>query len=176
MMRNLAVLMALLALAGAAQASKPKTVADFVIANKNKGYGILLEAVLAADKAVLDTLSNPDLKATVFAPNDKAFERLLKELHISKKALLKNKKLVTNVLLYHVLGAPVYSKDLKTRQTVQTLLSGKNGTLKITKKPRHGVPVVRLYTTSGGNAKVTAADIKVGKPVIHAINRVLIPK
>lgn len=53
--------------------------------------------MLAADKAILDTLSNPELEATVFAPNDKAFERLLKDLKLSKEELLKDKALVTQV-------------------------------------------------------------------------------
>ena len=39
-----------------------------VIANKGKGLGILLEAVLAADPSILKALSDPKLKATVFAP------------------------------------------------------------------------------------------------------------
>lgn len=68
-----------------------------VISLKDKGFGILLEAVLAADKSILETLSNPRLEATVFAPDDKAFQRLLKDLHISKRDLLKNKELLTQV-------------------------------------------------------------------------------
>lgn len=176
-MRAAALLVALLAIAGTASAAEPKSVADVVISLKDKGFGVLLEAVLAADKAILDTLSNPELEATVFAPDDKAFVRLLKELGLTKEELLKDKALVTQVLLYHVLGVPVPSSALKIRQTVQTLLEGETGLLKITKKFNHRLheTVVRLYTTSGGTAKVTQADIKVGKSYIHAINRVLVP-
>ncbi|KAL4431141.1 hypothetical protein ABPG75_006397 [Micractinium tetrahymenae] len=176
-MRAAAILVALLALTGTALAAEPKSVADVVISLKDKGYGILLEAVLAADKSILDALSNPKLEATVFAPDDKAFALLLKQLRISKEDLLKNKALLTQVLSYHVLGVPVPSSALKIRQTVQTLLEGKTGLLKITKKFNHRLhqTVVRLYATSGGTAKVVQADIKVGKSYIHAINRVLVP-
>lgn len=44
-------------------------------------------------------------------------------------------------------------------QTVQTLLEGETGLLKITKKFNHRLheTVVRLYTTSGGTAKASGA-------------------
>lgn len=78
-------------------ASLPSPAPSAVISLKDKGFGVLLEAVLAADKAILDTLSNPELEATVFAPDDKAFVRLLKELGLTKEELLKDKALVTQV-------------------------------------------------------------------------------
>ncbi|PSC76641.1 fasciclin [Micractinium conductrix] len=158
------------------------SVAAFVIANKNKGFGILLEAVLAADASVVETLSKPDLVATVFAPDDNAFRVLLKDLQLTKEELLANKDLLIAVLSYHVIGAKVTKKDLKELQVVQTLLAGETGELKIIKawehKGRHWVQNVRLETTSGSKSLVKAADVIVGKngaAVIHAVNRVLIP-
>lgn len=172
--KSFAFVAVVLALAGAAQATKYKTVADAVIANKDKGLGILLEVVLAADPAVLKTLSDKKLKATVFAPTDDAFAALLEAVNLSKEELLKEKDLLTTVLTYHVLnGAAVRSSQLKAKQYVQTLLAGKPGKLTITKS-KHGV--VKLFTTSGGKSRVVTPDIRAGRSVIHVIDRVLIPK
>lgn len=172
----LAAAVLLLALTSSAEA-KPKSVAELVTDLKDDGFGILLEVVAAADPAILATLSDPKLAATVFAPTDEAFARLLKDLKISKKDLLKQTDLITQVLLYHVVPAPVKSTDLKIRQTVQTALEGKTGLVKITNKYNAHLKeqVVRLYTTSDGTAKVIQADVLAGKSVVHAINRVLIP-
>ncbi|PSC76478.1 fasciclin isoform B [Micractinium conductrix] len=163
---------------------------------RTKGFGHLLEAVLAADASIVETLSKPDLVATVFAPDDYAFRVLLKDLKLTKKELLANKDLLTAVLSYHVIGAKVMKKDLKDVQVVQTLLPGNAGELKITTKTwRAGrqhtghrkVYDVRLETTSGRKSVVTAADITVGRTaaevaigkkgaaVIHVVDRVLIP-
>ncbi|PSC76723.1 fasciclin [Micractinium conductrix] len=161
--------------------SPPRT-ASPLIANKNKGFGILLEAVLAANASIVETLSKPDLVATVFAPDDRAFRVLLKELNVTKEELLDNEDLLTTVLSYHVIGAKVTKKDLKKFQVVQTLLAGEAGELKITKAWEHNYHhfshAVRLETTSGSKSTVKAADIIVGKngdAVIHVVNRVLIP-
>lgn len=178
-----AAILLVLAVAGSADATKgkpkpPATIAEAVAATPE--LSVLLEAVLAADPAVLKALSDPKAKLTVFAPTNDAFVALLAALKISKADLLKDKKLVTDVLLYHALGARVLSSQLKRWQYVQTLLAGKPGVLKITKSSRNHVSTVRLYTTSSGDGpntstRVTKADIKVGKSVVHLINKVLIP-
>ena len=88
------------------------------------------------------------------AAADKAFATLLKNLNMTAAALLADQTLLDSVLEYHVLaGAAVMSFDLKPSQTVQTLLPGSAGKLTI-KKSKSGV---KLMTSSGGMAKVSAA-------------------
>lgn len=171
----LATIVALLA--ASASAKTPKSVADLVIANKNKGFGILLEAVLAADESILAALSNPNLNATVFAPTDKAFTVLLQTLGVSKKALLANTELLNAVLQYHVIGKPIKSNQIPffPGVKVQTLLAGKTGKLSVR---RGKAGIVRLVTTSGSQSAVipSLANLRAGKfAIVHGINRVLVP-
>ncbi|PSC76484.1 fasciclin [Micractinium conductrix] len=191
--KSLLALVALLVAVGAVDANR-SAAADSVAAflKRTKGFGHLLEVVLAANASIVETLSKPDLVATVFAPDDDAFGVLLKDLKLTKKELLANKDLLTAVLSYHVIGAKVMKKDLKDVQVVQTLLPGETGELKITTKAwehtgHRWVYDVRLETTSGRKSVVTAADITVGRTaaeiaigkkgaaVIHVVDRVLIP-
>ncbi|PSC76241.1 beta-Ig-H3 fasciclin [Micractinium conductrix] len=176
-MMRAVLMVALLALAGSASAKTPKSVAELVVSNPGGDFTILLAAIKAADPSILAALSDPKLAATVFAPTDKAFKRLLKALNVSAEDLLKDKDLLTAVLSYHVIGTPVPSSALKIRQWVQTLLKGKTGVVKITDKfsKKYHEQEVRVYTTSGSNAKVILPDIVAGKSVVHVINRVLIP-
>ncbi|KAL4422194.1 hypothetical protein ABPG77_006435 [Micractinium sp. CCAP 211/92] len=173
----LAIAVALLAASASAHAKTPKSVADLVIANKDNGFGILLEAVLAADKSILAALSDPNLKATVFAPTDKAFTVLLKALGVSKKDLLANKELLNTVLKYHVIGKPIKSNQIPFYPgvKVQTLLAGKTGKLSVR---RGKAGIVRLLTTSGSQSAVipSLANIRAGKyAIVHGITRVLVP-
>ncbi|KAL4431375.1 hypothetical protein ABPG75_006631 [Micractinium tetrahymenae] len=187
----LAVSLALLAACAPAHGETPKSVAELVIANENKGFGILLEAVLAADKSILAALSDPNLKATVFAHRcayraavpaaaegpDKAFAVLLKALGVSKAELLANKELLDSVLLYHVIGKPIKSSQIPffPGVKVQTLLAGKAGKLSVR---RGKAGIVRLLTTSGSQSAVIPglANIRAGKSaIVHGINRVLVP-
>lgn len=66
-------------------------------------------------------------------------------------------------LLQHTL-MPWFAVPLAPLQTVQTLLEGRTGKLKITKKFNHRLheTVVRLYTTSGGTAKASSGRTACG--------------
>merc|ERR1712222_154791 len=101
---------------------------------------------------------------TVFAPANAAFAKLPKA---TLKSLLKpkNKGKLVDILTYHVVaGAAVYSKDLKSTQSVKTL-QGQNV---VVKKSSDGV-------TINGKSKVIAADIAATNGVVHVIDTVLMP-
>ena len=82
---------------------KGKTIVDVALAENAKSgeFSILIAALKAADPIVLRTLSGKG-QYTVFAPTDAAFASLLDELGLTAEQLLSDKKLVTNVLIYHV--------------------------------------------------------------------------
>ena len=96
---------------------------------------------------------------TVFAPTDEAFAKIPKA---DLDALLKDKKKLSAVLTYHVVGSKVLAKDIKPGK-VKTV-QGSELTL----------------ATAGGvtvdGAKVTAADIAADNGVIHVIDTVVMPK
>jgi uncharacterized surface protein with fasciclin (FAS1) repeats len=98
---------------------------------------------------------------TVFAPTDEAFAKLPAG---TVEALLKDKKKLTKILLYHVVAGNVMAKDvvkLKTAKTVQ------GSSVKITAKA--GKVMV-------DKANVVKTDIETSNGVIHVIDSVILPK
>ncbi|MCL6510071.1 MAG: fasciclin domain-containing protein [Anaerolineae bacterium] len=120
-------------------------------------------SALVTQAGLGDALKDPKATLTVFAPTDEAFAKLPKEV---TAALLKDKKKLQAVLLYHVLGARVTSKDVMG-------MGGKG-----TPKTLNGAMV--NVTTIGdaiyvNEAKVIKADVPTTNGVIHVIDRVLLP-
>ena len=121
-------------------------------------HNTLETAVIAAD--LVETLNGPG-PFTVFAPTDSAFNNLPDGV---LDALLNDPQgALTDVLLYHVLGAQVLSTDLTDGQTAEAL-NGDNITVTI---DSNGVRI--------NDAFVTTADIVTDNGVVHVIDAVLIP-
>ena len=129
-----------------------------VIVN-SEDHNTLEAAVLAADLA--GTLSG-DGPFTVFAPTDAAFDAL--PAGTVDALLMDPAGDLTDILLYHVLGAEVMSGDLAPTQTVATL----NGD-SIT------VTVDMGMVSINGVAMVIAADVAADNGVVHVIDAVLLP-
>jgi uncharacterized surface protein with fasciclin (FAS1) repeats len=117
-------------------------------------------AVLAADLAGALSAEGP---LTVFAPTDAAFTALMEALEISAEELLAFEGL-TNVLLYHVVGAQALAADLTDGQEITTLLD-QDVTITI-----NGMGVFV------NEAMVTVADIMADNGVVHVIDAVLLPE
>ena len=133
-----------------------RTVVDVIV--ESSDHTILETAVVAADLA--GTLSG-DGPFTVFAPSDDAFAALPDG---TIDALLADPQgLLTDILLYHVLGAEVLSSDLSDGASVTTL-NGQDVTVSINAQ---GVFI--------NDAQVTVADIQTDNGVVHVIDTVLIP-
>jgi uncharacterized surface protein with fasciclin (FAS1) repeats len=137
--------------------ARTQTVVDIVVNSTN--HNTLEAAVIAADLA--GTLSG-DGPFTVFAPTDDAFAALpaglLDELLADPQGAL------TNILLYHVVGATALSTSLSDGQMITTL-QGQDVTV----------------TIDGANvfindAQVTVADVIATNGVVHVINAVLVPQ
>lgn len=119
--------------------------------------------IAAAKAAGLAGVLNSPGHYTVFAPTDAAFAKLPKGT-VEDLLKPKNKHKLRAILLYHVLGKRVYSKDLPHGTIHAKTLNGKS--LRV-RKSAHGVRVNR--------ARVIAADVKASNGVIHVIDRVLLP-
>lgn len=127
----------------------------------------------SADHTTLESLINAaGLNATlsgagnftVFAPTDAAFAALDPSLVATLQGDPTGK--LTKALLYHVLGAEVFSGSLFDGQTANTLLSGQDITVTI-----NGMMQVFI----NGTAQVTAADLDATNGVLHVLNGVLLP-
>jgi len=128
-----------------------------VIVN-SEDHNTLEDAVIAA--SLVETLSGEG-PFTVFAPTDAAFDALPEG---TLEALLAEPAGdLTQILLYHVLGATVLSSDLSDGQTATTL---------------QGTDVTVTINDDGvfiNGAKVTVADIETENGVVHIIDAVLDP-
>jgi transforming growth factor-beta-induced protein len=123
------------------------------IAAQNKNFETLVAAVAGANLA--ETLSNPEGSFTVFAPTDMAFEALGANVPSD----------LTPILLYHVLGSPVFSDEISSG-IIQSLNSD---------DPEIIVEVSDMGVMLNGSAKVVATDIVGTNGVIHVIDQVILP-
>jgi uncharacterized surface protein with fasciclin (FAS1) repeats len=133
------------------------TVVDIIV--NSPDHNTLETAVIAAGLA--GTLSGTG-PFTVFAPTDAAFALLPADL---LSALLADPTGdLTQILLYHVVGAEAFSTDLSDGQQILTL-QGSNIT----------VTIVDGAVIIDGVALVIVADLDADNGVVHVINAVLLP-
>lgn len=124
-------------------------------------FTILLAAVQNADRGVINALDNPNGNFTVFAPTDAAFLAAFNALGLEPAAVIADRALLTNVLLYHVLPGRVFRGDLRTGD-VATL---QGATVRIT---AGAAPRVN-------NARIVQTNVPSLNGVIHVIDAVLLP-
>jgi uncharacterized surface protein with fasciclin (FAS1) repeats len=134
-----------------------ETVADIAIGSA--AHTSLVAAVVQA--RLLPALTNPLASLTVFAPTNDAFAALATALGTDLDGVLASPAL-TEILLYHVVGAAVLSTEL-TDGPVATL----NGQNVIIDLSGMGVMV--------NNANVTLADLEADNGVVHVLDAVLVP-
>lgn len=137
----------------------------------SKDHTTLVAAVKAA--GLVETLSSKG-PFTVFAPTNEAFDKLPKG---TVETLVKpeNKKMLTEILTYHVIPGKISAKDLWN-------WTKKNGG-KYMAKTIQGEELTfwtkgdMMYVTDakGNNAQITIADVNQSNGVIHVIDTVLMP-
>jgi uncharacterized surface protein with fasciclin (FAS1) repeats len=141
-------------------------------------YDLLIAAVTATGLA--PTLDDESQRFTVFAPNDRAFQRLVKDLTgsstlPSEKAALDavlatfSVDQIKNILLYHVVAG-------RALGPIQVLFAGRltmaNGGIV---KPRLLRLVDETPALRDPRLVLWAIDIRATNGVIHTIDRVLVP-
>jgi len=165
-------LCSLIALAGlpAAQAADEKvSIVQKAIELNSAGpfagsFDTLIAAVLAADPAVVQTLSD-NSQETVFAPTDDAFALL--GLDATNIGTALDQATLTKVLLYHVAPGRRYAEDVVSADRMRTLLKGKKGFFQ--------VDGTVLTDNLGRTSNIVATDVEADNGVIHAIDNVLLP-
>jgi uncharacterized surface protein with fasciclin (FAS1) repeats len=135
------------------------TVADIAI--NSTDHTVLEAAVIEA--RLLPALTDPFATLTVFAPTDAAFTTALGELGLTAAELLASPDL-TDILLYHVLGAQVLSTDLSNGQLANPLNT--NNTLKVT------IDGTNVFINQ---AQVMTADILADNGAVHVLDAVVLP-
>jgi transforming growth factor-beta-induced protein len=162
------------------------SIAELVVASaeaETPEFTTLLAAVSAADPAILEALSDPEMELTVFAPTDAAFAALAEALgEEACAAVLADPALLSDILLYHVVDGAVYSAD------VVTLLGENEGTLPVvtlngqffnvaaTLDDMGAVDLEQGITVGEANLILDMVDIEASNGVIHVIDAVLVPE
>ena len=137
----------------------------------SKDHTTLVAAVKAA--GLVDILMSPG-PFTVFAPVNKAFEKLPKG---TVETLLKpaNKGTLTAVLTYHVVAGKLSADDLmsmvKAGGGKATLTTVQGETLTVMEAGRK----LEIIDSKGDKSIITIADVNQSNGVIHVVDTVLLP-
>ncbi|WP_086946808.1 fasciclin domain-containing protein [Sphingobacterium sp. JB170] len=137
----------------------------------SKDHTTLIAAVKAA--GLVETLSSAGL-FTVFAPTNAAFEGLPGGT-VDNLLKPENKKMLTDVLTYHVVAG------YYTVQDIWALIAAGNGKAEL--KSVHGGKLIVwakdkdlfLRDSKGNEAKITIGDVDQSNGVIHVVDRVMMP-
>lgn len=134
---------------------------DLVDVATVEGFSTLVSLVDQQDLTATLRTDNAGDGFTVFAPTDAAFAAL---------AAVPSGQALTDVLLYHVVGATVGSGDLSDGQVVATLEpGGATFTVGITGSD------VTITDGAGNTVNVVVTDVAASNGLIHVIDGVLIP-
>ena len=138
---------------------QPFTMGDIVVmAEQSKQFNTLLTAV---DQAGLVETLKGDGPFTVFAPTDKAFEKVPED---TLNALLDDQEALKEVLTFHVVPGNFLARQVVNKESLETVqgdalsVEVNDGEVKI------------------NGARVTVTDIVTTNGVIHVIDSVLLPE
>jgi uncharacterized surface protein with fasciclin (FAS1) repeats len=134
-----------------------KTIAQ--IAVEDGRFTTLVTALKEAN--LVDTLNGAG-RFTVFAPTDAAFAKLPAG---TLDAVLKDKNLLSKILLYHVVGGEARASDVISLNSISAIQGGPIN-----------IEVKKDGVFLNGNIKITITDILATNGVIHVIDGVLLPQ
>ncbi len=147
----------------------------------------ILTAAVVLDGTLAGAVSSPETAVTLFAPNDRAFQLLAKDLTgkwlWTEQAVVdaivgavKAKKVnLTNVLTYHVVAGKFEKADVVPLigKPIETL---NGGDIVVQPPNKFGQIAIKDEVDAFRNPTLIRTDIDAGHSVIHSISRVLIPK
>lgn len=164
----------------------PGTIADIVVASasaETPEFATLLVAVQAADPAVLEALSDPEATLTVFAPTDAAFAALAETLgEEAFAAVLADTELLTDILLFHVVGTEVDSAAVVEGLTssIDAEVEGDTGAIAVPSLQGQYLDITQdaegVIYVNGAVLNLEMIDIQASNGIIHVIDAVLLPK
>ncbi len=144
----------------------------FVNISSAPNFSVLVNAIKTA--AITDTFSGSE-PITVFAPTNKAFEKLAPG-QLDTLLLPAHKTELTNLLSYHAVAGRITSKDIERQikagngQATLTTLSGGVLIAKINENRN-----IVLTDENEGQSVISAFDIAQSNGMLHIITAVLIP-
>lgn len=141
----------------------------------------ILTAAVVANGTFAGAVQDPSTAITLFAPNDRAFQLLAKDLtgkwYFTEQGVLNaivgavgSGDALTKVLSYHLVNGKVVKADVPLNTAIPTLNDGQTVTVTPT---RYGIKVQDAAPFR--DPYLVATDIDAGHSVIHSISRVLVP-
>lgn len=142
----------------------------------------ILTAAVVANGEFVGAVTDASTAVTLFAPNDRAFQLLAKDLtgkwYWTEQGVLNaivgavgTGESLTKVLSYHLVGGKVVKSDVPLNTPIPTLNDGE--TVKVT-PTKYGIKV-RDNADAFRDPYLVRTDIDAGHSVIHSISRVLVP-
>ena len=146
----------------------------------------ILTAAVVTDGTLVGAVTEASTAVTLFAPNDRAFQLLAKDLtgqwlwteqavlNAIVGAVTAGKVNLTNVLTYHVVAGKFLKADVVPLigSPIETL---NGGDITVQAPNRFGFIEIKDEVDSFRNPYLITTDIDAGNSVIHSISRVLIP-
>ena len=151
--------------------SQSKTILENISASSN--FSTLTSIMKTADSTNTFSGNNP---VTIFAPGNKAFEKLPFG-QLDTLLLPAHKAQLTTLLNYHAVAGKITSKEILRQikagngQATFTTLSGKTLTARINENRN-----IVLTDENGGQSIVSRLDIQQSNGVLHVVTQVLMPK
>ena len=146
-----------------------KTIVENAV--NSKDHETLVAAVKAA--GLVDTLSGPG-PFTVFAPTDRAFEKLPAGT-VESLVQPAQKATLTTVLTYHVVPGRFTAQDLmaevKKGGGRAVLKTAQGGSLTVMQAGKG----LTITDAKGGKSRVTIANVRQSNGVIHVVDSVMMP-
>ncbi len=148
-------------------ALRPTTLLD--IATGSDDFSTLVDAVLAANPAILETLGDRDAEVTVFAPTNEAFDNFFSLIGLDSQTAitLGGANLLDPVLLYHVIEGAVPA------EVVLTLDGEEVATLQ---GETIAISIVDGGVVLNDTVNVIATDVEAINGIVHVIDAVLVPQ
>jgi uncharacterized surface protein with fasciclin (FAS1) repeats len=152
--------------AGAAPTTPQAQKATVVgVASGDKRFSTLVALVKQAGLAKTLSSKGP---FTVFAPTNAAFAALKRNAPETYDAVAGDRKLLQQVLTYHVLAGKVDSK-------AAVAAAGKRASVKTVQGERIKLSLKGKKLFLNGTSQVIITDVKASNGLIHAINAVIVP-
>jgi len=127
----------------------------------NVNFTTLTQAVV--DAGLLNTLIDPNINYTLFAPTNAAFD----SAGITDLSAFTTEEL-QGVLQYHVIGSEITAEELPvTTGAFAEAVTTLNGDFYLTNNA--------TFTAINGNSNITAVDIAADNGIVHVIDRTLVP-
>lgn len=122
-------------------------------------------------------LDDPALSATLLAPTDAAWQKLLLEMRVAPSQLFNETQLLSEILSYHVLPGDHGGSSVFDGQRLATLLMNATVEIAIPSPPNQMVPGAFVVPERGTPALVVTFDVLAPAcaSTAHIIDTVLLP-